>query len=265
MTTATAPYRTVALPAFNDNYIWLLVNDDTKCCVVVDPGDAAVVLQAINEHQLTLSAILITHHHNDHVGGVSELVTQLNREIPVYGPTIEAQQVVTKPLKQDDVLVLEFIAATFTVLDIPGHTKGHIAFYDKSSLFCGDTLFSVGCGRMFEGTPQQFSQSLDKLAKLLPSTLVYCAHEYTLSNITFAQAVEPDNQELQHYQQLCKTLREHNQATIPTTIGHELKVNPFLRLNVTEVRNKIIQHFQAPQKIKQCESFALLRKWKDDF
>lgn len=223
-----------AIAAFADNYIWAL--HDGRVAAVVDPGDAQPVLRFLQERGLALGAIVITHHHGDHVGGVRELVAAYpeNPEgapLPVIGPAGETIPCRTQAVREGDVVTLEQPAATFRVIDVPGHTSGHVAYVghlqgDKTpaSLFCGDTLFATGCGRLFEGTPAQMRASLAKLAALAPDTLVYCAHEYTASNVRFARAVEPGNASLAAWEDKVAALRAEGRSTVPTTVGHEREI-----------------------------------------
>ncbi len=257
-------YRVQTIPAFIDNYIWLIVDINSDQCVVVDPGDAAPVLSYLTKHQLTLTAILITHHHRDHVGGVGELLKQSQFPIPVYGPEKEATDVVTHPLKGGDCVNL-FSSTTFHIIDVPGHTLGHIAFVDDASLFCGDTLFAGGCGRMFEGSAEQFQHSLTTLAKLPKTTNVYCAHEYTLANLNFALTVEPQNLALLARIDYCRQQRVCKKSTIPSTIEQELSSNPFLRVDQASVQHAIAENIEQPPVTDVIENFALLRSWKDTF
>ena len=256
--------------AYDDNYIWLL--SDGHCVVVVDPGDAQPVIAHLKEHNLVLQAILITHHHADHVGGVVDLLewSKLAQQtVPtVYGPVLEDIPEMNEPLIEGDTLHIASFAHEFWVIGVPGHTAGHIAYYlDNGSsqhLFCGDTLFASGCGRLFEGTAAQMFDSLSKLKKLPDSTLVHCAHEYTLSNIKFALAVEPDNQDILDWQSRAEALRKIGKPTVPTTIAHEKRVNPFLRCEYSSVIRSAIS--RAPQSNQEPVSiFATLRAWKDGF
>ncbi|WP_101675600.1 hydroxyacylglutathione hydrolase [Alloalcanivorax mobilis] len=249
-----------AIPAFRDNYIWAIVEGDR--CVVVDPGDAAPVEAWLSEQGLTLSAILITHHHPDHVGGVSALCRQ--RSIPVYGPARESIPEIGHPLNDGDRVRLSGPDLELDVLEVPGHTLGHIAFYAAGQgwLFCGDTLFAGGCGRLFEGTPEQMHHSLTRLAALPEETRVFCAHEYTLANLTFAASVSPqDNNVLARLEQV-RALREQDRITLPSTIGEERRTNPFLRSAEPQLRHACETHFGvAPDSC--VENFAALRRWKD--
>lgn len=215
------------IPAFEDNYIWLLHNK--RDAVVIDPGDAAPVLKKLQELSLNLRAILITHHHADHINGVAELMNQFSA--PVYAPQYEQFQFEHIALAEGDQINLNTIGLTFNVMWLPGHTLGHIAYLNESCLFCGDVLFSVGCGRLFEGTPKQMLGSLNRLKNLDPSISVYCTHEYTAKNIDFALTLEPNNRDLHHRKIEVEKLRHLQQASLPTSIGLELKTNPFLRCN----------------------------------
>ena len=249
------------IKAFNDNYIWCLRNQTD--CIVVDPGDAAPVLAYCQANQLSISAILITHHHWDHTGGIDALLTSFPN-IPVYGPQNKDIKQITHRLSQGDNIELVKLDVSFSVLEVPGHTLDHIAYYGDIGLFCGDTLFSAGCGRLFEGTPQQMFDSLAKLTALPANTAVYCTHEYTMANIAFAEAVEPNNQALITYKQWALQQREKNIPTLPTSIQKELAVNPFLRCDSTELVTNVSQNMEATLTSKQA-TFASLRSWKDNF
>ena len=263
-----------AITAFADNYIWAL--HDGRVAAVVDPGDAQPVLRFLQERGLALGAIVITHHHGDHVGGVRELVAAYpeNPEgapLPVIGPAGETIPCRTQAVREGDVVTLEQPAATFRVIDVPGHTSGHVAYVghlqgDKTpaSLFCGDTLFATGCGRLFEGTPAQMRASLAKLAALAPDTLVYCAHEYTASNVRFARAVEPGNASLAAWEDKVAALRAEGRSTVPTTVGHERATNPFMRSDEPEVMQAVARHAAIGTK-DPVAVFAALREWKNSF
>lgn len=248
--------------AFSDNYLWLIhAPRDTNRVVVVDPGDAAPVRATLAEQNLSLAAILITHHHGDHVGGVAALLQ--NNSVPVFGPASERIPGDPKPLREGDVVDLPQLGLRFDVLDVPGHTAGHIAYVGHGAVFCGDTLFSAGCGRLFEGTPQQMSASLAKLAALPDDTQVYCAHEYTVSNLLFGLAVEPDNDELKAYLEECRARRAHDQATVPSNMRRERNVNPFLRCHQETVKQAA--EARAGRALNRTEVFAVIREWKDGF
>jgi hydroxyacylglutathione hydrolase len=260
----------VPVPAFEDNYIWLV--SDSRDAVVVDPGDAAPVEAYLAKRGWRLTAILLTHHHQDHVGGVKALLDSRAAEggIPVYGPAGERIEHLTERLAGGDTVRIGHPALELSVIDVPGHTAGHIAYFQASDphgtphLFCGDTLFASGCGRLFEGTPQQMLGSLDALAALPESTQVHCAHEYTLSNIRFARAVEPDNDALMRWSDDAQALRAAGKPTLPTTIGHEKAVNPFLRAESPAIQTALSAQFGAPVS-DRLEAFRMLRGWKDKF
>ncbi|GJL74143.1 hydroxyacylglutathione hydrolase [Nitrosomonas sp.] len=255
------------IPAFKDNYIWIIHN--AEHAVVVDPGDAFPVLDYLQSNKLALHAILITHHHNDHTGGNPTLIARFN--VPVYGPEQENIATVTHPVREGDTVHLSALPLTLEVIDIPGHTRGHIAYFGslqashgKNILFCGDTLFASGCGRVFEGTPQQMYRSLQKLADLPDDTLVYCTHEYTLGNINFARTVEPGNIDLQRVEHRAKQLRSENIPTLPTNIAIEKSCNPFLRCHLPEI-NRIACLYTKKKLEQPVEVFAALREWKNNF
>lgn len=248
--------------AFRDNYIWLVHGADPRKVAVVDPGDAGPVLDALGRLDLEPAAILATHHHYDHVGGISRLVDSW--EIPVYGPAREHVPNRTRGFAEGDPVDLPMLDLSFEVLDIPGHTAGHIAFVGHGSVFCGDTLFSAGCGRLFEGTPDQMSDSLGKLAALPDETRVFCGHEYTLDNLRFALAVEPDNARAQAYLEDARQRRREGRPTLPSGIGLEREVNPFLRCERDSVRQAAERRSgQALQ--DSIAVFATIRRWKDGF
>lgn len=250
------------LKAFSDNYIWLLEAGDAPRALVVDPGDADPVLEVLERRQLELVAILVTHHHADHVGGVQRLMEVTGAR--VFGPVGESLPVECERLSGGQRLVLDRLGLTFDVLDVPGHTRGHIAYHSPGMLFCGDTLFSVGCGRLFEGTAAQMLASLDTLAALPPDTRIYCAHEYTLSNLRFALAVDPANARLAQWNREAEALRLQSQPTLPTTLDLELQVNPFLRVRSAAVRQAAESHAGHPLPTA-TEVFAAVRSWKDGF
>ena len=252
------------LPAFTDNYIWML--HDGRQAAVVDPGDAAPVFQALERLGLRLQAILVTHHHPDHVGGVDALRDATGAV--VYGPARERIPEPLVRLAQGD--MVDALGLRFTVIDVPGHTAGHIAYYVPDMdgaplLFCGDTLFSGGCGRLFEGTPAQMLQSLDQLAALPGDTRVCCTHEYTLSNLKFARAVEPGNAALLHYSSQCEALRARGEPTLPSRMALERDINPFLRVRVPTVAQAARGYDAQADQDDAAAVLAALRQWKNEF
>ena len=248
------------IPAFKDNYIWALRSGSRVA--IVDPGDARPVLDYLAREALELVAILATHHHADHVGGVADL--KRGRDIPVYGPKNEPISTLTRPVASGDRVAIPEFGVAFEVLDIPGHTRAHIAYYGSKMVFCGDTLFACGCGRVFEGTPPQLHASLAKLAALPEDTLVYCGHEYTLANIRFARAVEPGNVALAGRERTDTTTREKNHPTLPTTIGLEKATNPFLRCAQPEVAQAAGRR-RGTDVADPVEVFTAIREWKNTF
>lgn len=221
----------IPIPAFTDNYIWLLHNKSHA--VIIDPGDAQPVIDVLKKKRLTLCAILITHHHSDHIDGVAKLLEYAN--VPVYAPQYEHFDFDHIAIAENDVVDLAEIGVSFRVMWLPGHTLGHIAYYNDELLFCGDILFSAGCGRLFEGTPEQMLQSLSRLKQLNMATKVYCTHEYTAHNIAFALTLEPDNAILINTKTAVAQLRSQNLPSLPSTIKLELEINPFLRCNQTTI------------------------------
>ncbi len=249
--------------AFTDNYLWLIHGlADSGRAAVVDPGDAHAILEALSAAGLVLDTILVTHHHPDHVGGVAELVARTGAT--VYGPARERIPAPFTPVTGGEQVTLPALGLEFDVLDVPGHTAGHVAYHGHGAVFCGDTLFSGGCGRLFEGTAEQMLASLDSLAALPDETRVYCAHEYTLSNLRFAMTVEPENPDLQAWQHEAASLRERDQPTVPTSIGRERRINPFLRSRTAAVRRAAEAHAGAAL-ASPVAVFAEIRRWKDGF
>ena len=250
----------VPLRAFSDNYIWTI--RDTTHAIVVDPGEAAPVLDYLAAERLQLVAILNTHHHADHVGGDAELLQHFR--VPVFGPKDPRIPDVTNRLEDGDRMRLPHFGIEMEVMEIPGHTRTHIAFFGEDMVFCGDTLFAVGCGRLFEGTPGQMHESLSRLAELPDRTKVYCGHEYTVANIRFARAVEPANAALAEFEARAKALRDANEPTLPTDIGQEKETNPFLRCEEPAVAESASRH--AGHALQDAVSvLAAIREWKNNF
>ncbi len=249
----------IRIPAFKDNYIWLLRKGASA--VVVDPGDARPVLEVLEREGLTLESILVTHHHADHQGGVASLLAHFPAE--VFGPATESITGITRPLLGGETICLASLGIEFLVTTVPGHTLGHLAYYGSGTLFCGDTLFGGGCGRLFEGTPLQMHDSLTRLAALPDQTAVYCAHEYTEANLRFALAVEPGNRQLRRRIDEVTMVRAKGGATVPSTIELEKATNPFLRCTEPEIvasaQTRVAQAHDA------AEVFSVLREWKNSF
>jgi hydroxyacylglutathione hydrolase len=255
----------LTVPAFKDNYLWLI--HDGSHAAVVDPGDAAPILASLEEHGLTLTAILLTHHHADHIGGVRALLERY--QVPVFGPRNDGIDEVSVPLAEGDQVTVPGLGLELAVLDVPGHTLGHIAYVRTTPglhwLFCGDTLFAGGCGRLFEGTPEQMAASLDKLAALPEDTEVYCAHEYTLSNLRFALAVEPGNDALSLRMRDENAKRAQDLPTVPSSIGLERSTNPFLRYREPAIAATLVAAGKLGEGAAPVEAFAALREWKNVF
>ena len=252
------------MPAFSDNYIWLLHNG--RQALVVDPGDAAPVLDALAMQGLTLSRIVVTHHHGDHTGGVAQLHAATGA--PVWGPAGEAIPEPYQPVHGGE--VVQALGLNWQVIDVPGHTAGHVAYFcpdvdGQPLLFCGDTLFSAGCGRLFEGTPAQMYASLAALAAIPAATRVCAAHEYTLSNLAFAQAVEPGNTDITTYAAHCQQLRDQGQPTLPSSIAQERAINPFLRCAIPAVAQAARHYDPQTQTQDPVSVLATLRRWKNEF
>lgn len=260
------PLRIDPLPAFVDNYLWLLQRGSRA--VVVDPGDAAPVLAALASGGLELEAVLITHHHPDHIGGLARLQAAQPQPVPVYGPAAEAARIPGLSTLLQGGECLRLLEQDWQVLAVPGHTLGHLAYWAQPAgraplLLCGDTLFSAGCGRLFEGSPAQMAASLARLAALPAETEVYCTHEYTLSNLAFAEAVEPDHLPIRQHRARVQALRAAGQPSLPSTLAREQQINPFLRLDQPAVQ--AAARAQGAANDDAVSVFAALRAWKDRF
>ncbi len=256
-------FNITPIPAFDDNYIWTLSTTGSLEVAVVDPGDADVVAAYLQDHNLNLAAILITHHHWDHTDGVESLVSSY--DCPVYGPADSPFKGITRPLEDGDTLTL--LGHNIRVYAVPGHTLDHISYYlasDTPQLLCGDTLFLAGCGRLFEGTPEQMHQAMSFFSTLPDNTEVYCTHEYSLANLAFAAAVEPGNSAITDSIKRCKDLRADNLPTVPTSIGTEKQINPFMRSTEASVRDAAEQHCGVVMN-NATEVFAAIREWKNNF
>ena len=257
------------IPAFDDNYLWLIHDD--QHAIIVDPGDAVPVQLYLNQHGLKLCAILLTHHHADHIGGVKALLAQTAPGIPVFGPAPDQHSgriaTISDGCVDAQALHITALNLDFTVIDVPGHTSTHIAYYCEAlaSLFCGDTLFAGGCGRLFEGTPAQMLNSLNKLAALPTATRVYCAHEYTLSNLRFAVAVEPNNAVLEQRYQETSALRAAGRPTVPSLLSAELQTNPFLRTDSADIIHTLQANDRLGARTDPVSVFAAVREWKNTF
>lgn len=251
-----------AVPAFQDNYIWLLQAENSRKVLIVDPGDARPVIQRLEQLELTPAAILITHHHADHVGGVSDLLERY--PVPVFGPAGETIPALTDPLSETESLMVDRDFPLFKVIDTPGHTPGHICYLTENKLFCGDTLFAGGCGRLLGGTTPALFQSLQKLKQLPAYTEIYCAHEYTQANLRFANAVEGDSEALQQRIRKVEQLRDAQKATVPSVMSEELATNPFLRSDLPQIKKAAEQYAGRPL-LNDEAVFIALRSWKDGF
>ncbi len=247
--------------AFEDNYIWMIAAPGSDLALVVDPGDETPVLEWLQAQGKRLGAILITHHHYDHTGGIPELI-QAYPGIPVYGPARESIRGLTHPLKEGERVAISGYESSLQVLEVPGHTAGHIAYYGEGALFCGDTLFAGGCGRVFDGTFEQLSNSLQRIAVLPADTQIYCAHEYTLDNLGFAVWVEPESRAVQSRIEREQVKRQAGEPTLPAPLSLELETNPFLRTGVAQVQ-EAAERFAGQRLTSAAEIFTALRRWKD--
>ena len=248
-----------AIPAFSDNYIWLLRGNGNDCAVV-DPGEAEPVLRRLDKEGLNLRYILLTHHHFDHIGGAGNLLEHFP-EAKAFGPVDDRIDCEYTSCSEGETVDLQHLGLQLQVIEVPAHTRSHIAFHGQGLLFCGDTLFSVGCGKLFEGTPQQMQSSLDKLAALPPETEIYCGHEYTQSNCRFALKVEPENKALRAKADATDNLRSEGRITLPSTLGEELEVNPFMRTRVDSVVAAARQ--LDPNANPGAAVLGVIRRWKD--
>lgn len=253
--------QVLTVSAFTDNYIWLISNEEQRYAAIVDPGDAEAVIAALQEHEIQPIAILITHHHHDHVGGIAGLL-ETYPDLPVYGPAREVIPNITRAMAEGQSVELKQLGLHFDVLDIPGHTAGHIAYYGEGSLFCGDTLFANGCGRVFDGTMEDLHDSLHKIAQLPADTQVYCAHEYTVDNLGFAKWVEPNNAEIDKRLEASWDLLDNGGTTVPFALSQEFITNPFMRTHIPEVISKA-EEVAGRETHTPADVFAVLRIWKD--
>ena len=252
----------IPLPALKDNYIWLLKNEASRHVAIVDPSEAKPVLKYIETEGLIPIAIMITHHHWDHVGGILELTEQF--DIPVFTPKTETVDGSTHPVGEGDIVTLSELELELRVLDVPGHTSGAVAYYDNDRVFSGDTLFTAGCGRMFEGTPPQMHASLSKFKNLSDTALLYCGHEYTVANLKFAAKVEPENKAIRERLSIAEETRNKNLPTVPETIAVEKQTNPFLRCEESSVV-AAASEYTGTSLNSAADIFAAVRDWKDNF
>ncbi len=256
----------ITVPAFSDNYIWLLCDEKKQHGVIVDPGEAKPVIAALKKDNIQPVAILITHFHHDHVGGISELLKNYP-DLSIYGPASENIPHITHPLNGGETLSIDEIGTDFQVMNVHGHTAGHIAYYtvdehNEGKLFCGDTLFAGGCGRVFNGTMKDLHDSLYKISQLPEDTLIYCAHEYTLDNVGFAKWVEPDNADLLAREEADRESIDNDQATVPSLLSLELKTNPFLRTHLPHVAKRVAEATGKTLN-NSTDVFTAMRIWKD--
>jgi len=251
----------IQIPAFTDNYIWILHELNSNHAVVVDPGESEQVIKYLDDNNLVLSDILITHHHYDHMGGVEKL-KQVYPLVNIYGPK-DPRIPLTVIVKNNEHIKLDSLNESFEVLDVKGHTRSHIAYYFKNKLFCGDTLFSCGCGRLFEGTYDDMHKALSKIKSLPSETMIYCAHEYTLDNIGFAKIIDPSNSDLLVREEEVKKLLKSGCPSIPSKLENELAVNPFLRFDNSIIKISVQNHFKK-EMFSELEVFQHTRDWKDN-
>ena len=249
-----------AIPAFTNNYVWMIGFSGSEAVAIIDPGEAEPVLRILSDSGLKVAAILLTHHHEDHVGGVGEILRE--HQAPVFGPGREKIPTVDHPVAGGDTVIVPELDLEFDVFDVPGHTAGHLAFLEPGRAFVGDTLFAGGCGRIFEGTPGQMHASLGLLAALPPETVVYCAHEYTAANLRFALEVEPGNETLAKRLEDARTTRSEGRPTVPSVLAEELATNPFLRCGEPEIK-AAAEHRVGRSLDNETDVFAVVRRWKD--
>ncbi len=249
------------IKAFNDNYIWVISNESGDA-VFFDPGCSQPVISYIEKNNLNPLAIFITHHHDDHIGGVNELKDKYN--LTVFGPANETNLDIDAGLKENDCIEISQLDISLTAIETPGHTKGHLCYHSEKHLFCGDTLFSAGSGRIFEGSPEQMYNSLQKIASLPDDTLIYPAHEYTLANLTFAKHVDPNNNSISEFQQICNDLIAQNKPTLPSTLQKEKKINPFLRCDQEAIKLSA-EKYAGRDLNSEVEVFATIREMKNNF
>lgn len=252
--------KSLFVPSLDNNYIWLIKDSEAPYVAIVDPGRASPVIEALQQNGWQPTAILITHHHADHVGGIEGLLEHY--DIPVYGPSNESIPALSHPLKEGDRVNLDGLGLTLKVLDIPGHTLGHIAYYGEGCLFCGDTLFTAGSGRLFEGTPEQMVDSIDKLRSLPAETQVYCAHEYTKANLEFAQVIDPENPLLQQRVKQDGEKIKAGVPTVPSALSTELATNPFMRWDNPAIK-AACESFSGEKLTSDGAVFRVIRHWKD--
>lgn len=251
------------IPAFTDNYIWLLTKPGCQTAACVDPGSADEVLDVLHARKLELTSILITHHHHDHIGGLDKLVSNFP-QTQVFAPQDERISLVTETVAEGSVVELADLACTFQVFEVPGHTRSHIAYYGHACLFCGDTVFACGCGRLFEGSAQQMHDSISKIKRLPDDTRIFCAHEYTLANIDFAKQVEPGNAVLLKREQTEEKRRREGVPTVPSLLATEKETNPFLRWDQPAVI-QAASRFARKNLSAPVDVFAQIRQWKDQY
>jgi len=250
------------VPVLSDNYVWLVRAPGRRSAVAVDPGDAGPVVRHLRLHDLELAGVLITHHHHDHVGGLEDLLAV--HPVPVWGPARERIRGVDHPVAHEDVVQVIDAGVELTVIEVPGHTLGHVAYHGGGLVLCGDTLFAGGCGRIFEGTPESMAASLARLAALPDSTRIACAHEYTVANLGFASAVEPGNPAIPERLEAVRAVRAIGEPSLPSTLAEERLTNPFLRCEVPAVAEAASRRAGRPL-ASPVEVFATLRAWKNEW